>query len=123
MVVDSSTVNKEFFITKKFSAAVLPFLVDKASTFIKNIFKLSLGSFNVCSSFCFFFVVLGDQVTMSAFTWSGRCSGISFLSQLRYTPLGAMINAESISPLSYSRHMLSINTLDLPVPMSMKKAK
>ena len=55
--------------------------------------------------------------------WSGKCVGISPSYQFLYTPLGATINTPLIFPSSYNIAMLSINTFDLPVPISIKYAK
>ena len=53
---------------------------------------------------------------------AGRCAGISFLTQLSNTPLGAMIRAALILFASCRIAIVSMTTFVLPVPISMNKA-
>ena len=123
IVVLSSTASKALLWNKNLCAMSLPLLLERASTFIRNICRSSQSGLNkVFISVSFFFVFSGDHTTMLDLMWSGKWVGISLRSQFLYTPFGAIIKAESISPLSYSMAILSINTFDLPVPISIKKA-
>ena len=65
---------------------------------------------------------LKEEEQVLADSISDKCVGISPLSQLRYTPLGAMIIALSILPRKKYPPISSSNTLDFPVPISIKKA-
>ena len=79
-----------------------------------------MGSNKDLNCFKYFADWLGDHTTKWDCMWSGKCVGISFCSQFLYTPFGAIIKAESINFLSYNILILSIKTLDFPVPISIK---
>ena len=100
-----------------------PLTVEKISTFITKIVIPSNVSFtDLISRSCSLFGLLTQRITRYG-TLSGKCCGISRSTQLRYTPLGAMIKAKLISSRSYKCTILSIRTLDLPVPISINSAK
>ena len=98
IVVDSSIARSVLFLCKKCVAYFIPTDPLSASMFINTIRSLLFGctiSFKFCLSF--FVISLGAfQVATVYGTSSDKCVGISPLSQLRYTPLGAMIIALSI---------------------------
>ena len=105
------------------SPACLPFNVENASTFMtKMVNPSNLSLIERISSCCFLFAPLTQRITRVG-TSSDICSGISFETQFRYTPFGAMTKAKLIKPALYNMPMLSIRTFDFPVPISIKNPK
>ena len=123
MVVDSSTAIMpwEPSIRAIHCPAFWPLIVEYASTFITKIVSPSNVSWTErISSFCFLLGPDTQRITLWGMS-SDICSGISLATQLRYTPLGAITKAKLICPSKYSIAMLSMRTLDLPVPISMNR--
>ena len=125
IVVDSSIATIDLGCAdKNLYANSAPLPDEKDSTFIIKMFKCVPDLNKVFNNSCCFFD-LSDvfQRTIFFSIWSGRCVGISESYQFLYTPLGAINNRPFIKPLSYNTAALSNNTLDLPVPISIKYAK
>ena len=122
MVVDSSTATRPLAPSARaiHSPAFCPFKEENASMFMTKMVKPSnLSLTERISSCCFLFAEDTHRITRCG-TSSDICSGISLVTQLRYTPFGARTKAKSICPSRYNIPMLSIKTLDFPVPISMK---
>ena len=123
IVVDSSTHIKALCPFKNRSANRAPLIVRSASTFINKISMVkSFGSLIIDSNKLLSSLLgVGVQATVKSSMCSGKCVGISWRCQLRYTPFGAIIKAPLIWPWSYSIAILSSKTFDLPVPISINK--
>ena len=104
------------------SPATWPLRVEYDSTFMTKIVSPSNGSLtDRISSCCFLLGEATHRITLCG-TSSDMCSGISLVTQFRYTPFGAIINANFIRPARYSIPRLSSRTFDLPVPISINSA-
>jgi hypothetical protein len=123
IVVDSSIPIRPYApnLVASHLPACCPLSEEKASTFMTKIVRPSNRSATDLSSSCCFLLGLATQRITRWGTSSDMCSGISLVTQLRYTPLGAMIRAKFTSPARYSCPILSNSTFDFPVPISMKK--
>ena len=100
--------------------AFCPLTVENASTFITKMVKPEYACLTLFNSFsCCLFGEDTHRITRCG-TSSDICSGISFATQLRYTPFGAMIRAKLHLPSRNRVPRLSIRTFDLPVPISIK---
>ena len=123
VVLSSTTIMLSGCLRINIMAAFVPRGVDSASTFITKTLSPSNGSMTkVFISSWNFLVDDGVQRTTMRLISSGRCVGISPLTQLSYTPFGATINAALILSVTYKLPIVSIATLDLPVPISINRA-